>query len=133
MEKKEIKCTLTDKELIKEAKKQLSKLCETGGRSFTMRVPVDHNKDTDTIIGEVIWRFERVLRRQKVDFNNTALPIRDINGCWVFSNDERPIKDGIYTTIDSHGIESETLFDNKHWIIRQDGHPVQMWLKPNCN
>lgn len=79
MEKEEIRCTLTDKELIEEAKKQLSKLCETGGRSFTMRVPVDFNKDTDMIIGEVIWRFERILRRQKVNFNNTALPNINFN------------------------------------------------------
>jgi hypothetical protein len=61
-----------------------------------------------------------------------ALPIRDVNGCWVVSNDERPTEDGVYTTIDSHGIECETLFDNKHWIIRPCGHPVQLWLKPNC-
>lgn len=61
-----------------------------------------------------------------------ALPIRDVNGCWVVSNTERPKKGGIYTTIDSHGIEGETLFDNKHWIIRPDRNPVQMWLKPNC-
>jgi hypothetical protein len=61
-----------------------------------------------------------------------ALPIRDVNGCWVVSNTMRPTQDGIYTTIDSHGIEGETLMDTGHWIIRPDRHPVHLWLKPNC-
>lgn len=53
--------------------------------------------------------------------------IKSHQPCWVVSNTERPTKEGIYTTIDSHGIEGETLFDNGHWIIRPDRHPVQMW------
>lgn len=83
MAKEEITCTLTDKELIEEAKKQLSKLCETGGRSFTMRVPVERNKDTDMIIGEVISRFERKERGRNVDLKNAALPIFDVSNLTI--------------------------------------------------
>lgn len=48
---------LSDNELRDMAQKSLSKLCETGGRSFTMTVPprVD---DTDIILAELIRRFE---------------------------------------------------------------------------
>lgn len=58
--------------------------------------------------------------------------LRDVNGCWVVSNNMRPTQDGIYTTIDSHGIEGETLMDTGHWVIRPDRHPVHLWFKPNC-
>jgi len=49
--------TIHDQELVEMAQKALSKLCSTGGQSFTMTVPprVD---DTDIILSEVIKRFE---------------------------------------------------------------------------
>ena len=48
---------IPDQELAEMAQKALSKLCSTGGQSFTMTVPprVD---DTDIILSEVIKRFE---------------------------------------------------------------------------
>lgn len=48
---------ISDQELVEMAQKELSKLCSTGGQSFTMTVPprVD---DTDIILSEVIKRFE---------------------------------------------------------------------------
>lgn len=48
---------IPDQELAEMARKELSKLCSTGGQSFTMTVPprVD---DTDIILSEVIKRFE---------------------------------------------------------------------------
>lgn len=45
-------------ELIEKAKNIVSKLCETGGRSFTMTVPVRLD-DTDIILSELIRRFEQ--------------------------------------------------------------------------
>lgn len=48
---------ITDDELIQISKSILIKLCSTGGRSFTMTVPVQLN-DTDIIISELIKRFE---------------------------------------------------------------------------
>ena len=44
-------------ELAKMADSTLSKLCETGGRSFTMTVP-PRLDDTDIVLSEVIKRFE---------------------------------------------------------------------------
>ena len=48
---------IPDQELVEMAQKALSKLCSTGGQSFTMTVPprVD---DADIILSEVIKRFE---------------------------------------------------------------------------
>ncbi len=44
-------------ELAEKAQSALSKLCSTGGRSFTMTVP-PRLDDTDMILSEVIKRFE---------------------------------------------------------------------------
>lgn len=48
---------ISDQELAEMARKELNKLCSTGGQSFTMTNPprVD---DTDIILLEVIKRFE---------------------------------------------------------------------------
>lgn len=49
--------SLSNVELIEKASEELSKLCKTGGKSFTMRVPVNEN-DTDMIFSELIRRFK---------------------------------------------------------------------------
>ena len=48
---------IPDQELAEMAQKTLSKLCSTGGQSFTMTVP-PRIDDTDIILSEVIKRFE---------------------------------------------------------------------------
>jgi hypothetical protein len=40
---------------------EITKLCKTGGRSFTMSVPVNI-KDTDIILTEIINRFKEYLK-----------------------------------------------------------------------
>ena len=51
------KCTLTDEELVAKIFKTVSKLCETGGKSWTLKVPVDFNEDPDMLIIELCHRF----------------------------------------------------------------------------
>ena len=51
-------CNLSDEELIDKATKLISKLCETGGRAWGMRVPVDFENDSDIILSEVVQRFK---------------------------------------------------------------------------
>ncbi len=48
---------MSNKELIERATEELSKLCKTGGKSFTMCVPV-RVTDTDMIISELIKRYK---------------------------------------------------------------------------
>ena len=48
---------IPDQQLAEMAKKALSKLCSTGGQSFTMTVP-PRLDDTYIILSEVIKRFE---------------------------------------------------------------------------
>ena len=48
---------ISNLELAKKAQSALSKLCSTGGNSFTMNVP-PRLDDTDVILSEVIKRFE---------------------------------------------------------------------------
>lgn len=49
--------SIPDQELAEMAQKALSKLCSTGGQSFTMTVP-PRIDDTDIILSEVVKRFE---------------------------------------------------------------------------
>lgn len=49
--------SISNKDLIEKASEELSKLCKTGAKSFTMRVPVTEN-DTDMIFSELIRRFK---------------------------------------------------------------------------
>jgi hypothetical protein len=49
---------MSDKELHNLVSVELSKLCETGGRSLTMCIPPQVT-DTDMLISELLNRFER--------------------------------------------------------------------------
>lgn len=49
--------SISDTELVDMCEKEISKLCKTGGRSFTMQVPVNPN-DTDMILIELLKRFK---------------------------------------------------------------------------
>ena len=60
--KKELE-SISNEELATMAHSALSKLCSTGGRSFTMTVP-PRKDDTDMIFSEIITRFE-ILNLQK--------------------------------------------------------------------
>jgi hypothetical protein len=53
MSEVKLKCTLTDNELVDKSKELVSKLCETGGHSWCLRVPVDLNNDPDIIFTEL--------------------------------------------------------------------------------
>lgn len=48
---------MSNSELIELAEKETSKLCKTGGRSFSMSIPV-RITDTDMILCELIKRFK---------------------------------------------------------------------------
>ena len=52
---------ISDDEIIKKAKKQLSKLCENADKNFIMSVPVRLD-DTDIIYAEIIRRFENEIK-----------------------------------------------------------------------
>jgi len=47
------RCTLSDKELVEKVNSIIQKLCETGGKSWSLRVPVDFNNDPDMLIIEM--------------------------------------------------------------------------------
>lgn len=53
----EIVHSISDSELIYATKMQISEMCKTGARSFTMTVPPRTN-DTDIILSELVRRFE---------------------------------------------------------------------------
>ncbi len=52
-------CTLTDLELADKCDGQISEMCKTGGRSFSMSVPVNFNSDTDMLFSELVNRFRK--------------------------------------------------------------------------
>jgi transposase len=51
-----------DTSLIKTARNMVNELCDSGGRSWTMRVPVDLERDHDMIFTRLINRFETLVR-----------------------------------------------------------------------
>lgn len=57
------KCELSDEDLISKCKEIVSELCKTGGRSWTLRVPVDMNRDPDILFIELAQRFEKLLKK----------------------------------------------------------------------
>ena len=58
------RCTLTDSELIAKAHEWISNLCQTGGKAWCLRVPVDVNHDPDMIFSELCNRLEDAMVRQ---------------------------------------------------------------------
>lgn len=57
------KCTLTDAELHDAVQKWVLKLCDTGGRAWTLSVPVNFDSDPDMIITELCDRHAALLAR----------------------------------------------------------------------
>ena len=57
------KCTLRDAELLADVEKWVSKLCDTGGRAWTLSVPVNFNRDPDMLITELCKRYAALLAR----------------------------------------------------------------------
>lgn len=53
-------CTLTNEELIKKCDEWVTKLCESGGRVWSLRVPVDTNNDPDVLFSELSMRFQKI-------------------------------------------------------------------------
>ena len=50
---KEEKCTLSDSELIDRSNEWVSKLAKSGGKAWTLRIPVDFNYDPDMLFVEL--------------------------------------------------------------------------------
>lgn len=50
---------IPNEKLVEKANYELSKLCDTGGRSFTMCVPPKID-DTDIVLSEIIRRFVKL-------------------------------------------------------------------------
>lgn len=61
----ENKTTLSDDELAETLRKWVVKACKTGGRNWTLSVPVDFNRDPDMLIIELIERFEKLKTHNK--------------------------------------------------------------------
>lgn len=55
---------ITDLELIDLVDNEISNLCQTGGKSFTMNVPV-RAKDSDMILSEILKRFKQLKTKWK--------------------------------------------------------------------
>ncbi len=49
---------LSDDYLIERCKEWIGKLCQTGGRAWSLSVPVDFKRDPDVLFGELIKRFQ---------------------------------------------------------------------------
>lgn len=55
--------SLSDTELVTKCSEWISKLCESGGKAWSLRVPVDFKQDPDVLFSELIKRFETNRKR----------------------------------------------------------------------
>ena len=60
-----MKSTLTNEQLIAKAKQWVKELCESGGRKWSLRVPVDFNHDPDVIFIELCNRLEEYAQQSQ--------------------------------------------------------------------
>lgn len=49
---------ISDQDLIEKCSKWVDSLCKTGGKSWSLKVPVDFNNDPDILFTELINRFQ---------------------------------------------------------------------------
>lgn len=56
---------MEDDELIAKAREMVNEPCQTGGRSWTMRVPVDLERDHDMVFTRLINRFEELAQAKE--------------------------------------------------------------------
>ena len=54
----EPKCTLSDDELLDKCSQWVSKLCLTGGRAWSLQVPVNFEQYPDILFSELISRYQ---------------------------------------------------------------------------
>lgn len=56
--------TLSDAQLIEKCNKLVTELTESGGKSWTLRVPADPNHDPDFLFAELLDRFENLVKNE---------------------------------------------------------------------
>lgn len=78
--KKELE-NIPNEELASMAHSALSKLCSTGGKSFTMTVP-PRKDDTDMIFSEIITRFEKTLSQEFIE----KWEVESVDRYWYWSS-----------------------------------------------
>lgn len=69
------KCTLSTEELIERCQDWVSKLARSGGRDWTLRVPVDFNNDPDMLFTELGRRLQAVTQPP----SNTSVEEESVN------------------------------------------------------
>lgn len=78
----EKKCTLSDDALIEKASQWVSKLCDSGGRAWALKIPIDFNNDPDIIFSELTKRFSE-LKQSKIHAENPAAPTTESQSDWL--------------------------------------------------
>lgn len=57
------KCPLEDNELCEKVEEWVTKLCSTGGRAWSLQIPVNFKEDPDILISELSMRFKEALTK----------------------------------------------------------------------
>lgn len=57
-------CALTDNELIEVCVEWVNKLAESGGRKWSLQVPVNFNRDLDMIFLELVRRYQLIMNNK---------------------------------------------------------------------
>lgn len=88
-------CDLTDEVLIDKCYQWISDLCKTGGMAWTLRVPVDMERDPDILFTELISRYKCALAKNG---SNTVLCGEGHNEAVIVNGDNTITNDQNQTT-----------------------------------
>jgi hypothetical protein len=107
-----MKNTLTNEQLIAKAKQWVKELCESGGRKWSLRVPVDLNHDPDVIFIELCNRLEEYALQQPGpgftpdQVHELNLKFEDYYFSIVKSTGKPPIAMQIFTWFENNALSS---------------------------
>lgn len=123
------KCTLRDAELLADVEKWVSKLCDTGGRAWTLSVPVNFNRDPDMLITELCKRYAALLARHNAlreEFEDVKDHNQYLEACLEDRNAEMMRHVRMYEDL-CDAVAWEREFDEVLvWLVRTGRYPRDM-------
>ncbi|HOV13816.1 MAG TPA: DUF1064 domain-containing protein [Spirochaetota bacterium] len=85
------KCTLNDQELIEKCDAWINRLCKSGGKDWSLQVPVDYNCDPDMLFVELIKRFKEKLTKHQscktCKYNRSDILCPEMKYCSEYENE----------------------------------------------
>lgn len=129
-------CTLSDNELIEKCNDWVSKLCKSGGKAWSLQVPVNLNNDPDILFSELGKRFEAALQNKVSDISAKQF----LNKKGIFSLDTKKRYNEVIKWMEEYAsIVNERKDSAGSWVsvedrlpdVKKDGNKVLLFREMN--